>query len=161
PEARAFFEWTRARTAIAHGLPQTAERAAREAVLLFRQLGRPNFAGFAAIPLAMGLALTRQPDQAADTLRDDSLAGDHSFWNGTDRMIALGWIHVARGDLHSAREELDDAATYGAGIGDNIGAAAALHDLVRLGGAKQYADPLAEIGKHIEGDLTATQIRHA
>ena len=73
--------------------------------------------------------------------------------NETNLLDARAWTAVAGGDLPGARRHLEAAAELGEQIGDLIGATTALHDLARMGRARQVAARLAALAESVEGDL--------
>jgi DNA-binding CsgD family transcriptional regulator len=159
-EARAWFCWLHAAPVASTGHVRPAVRWGREAVALFRQLGRPHLADSAAVSLAMALALQGRGAEAGAALDEDVGCG-HSRLNGVERARTRGWIALAHGDAREARRLLEEAAEFGSQIGDLVGSAAALHDLARLGYAADASAGLRELCAHVEGRLMSCQAEHA
>lgn len=158
-EARAFFAWNRARAASGQGHVRTAIRQAREALTLFRQLGRRVFISSVLVDLASALALGGRPVDAQQTL--GLLEGNPPGWSGTDPLQAQAWIAVASGDVAEGRRLMTEAAAFGEQIGDLVGTATALHALARLGAARDVAGRLAELAPRLEGELSDARAAHA
>ena len=159
-EARAWFAWHYASVVAERGNVESATRHGREAVALFRELGRPQFMAFALTYLATALALSGQPNEAADTLRTlDELGISHSFM-GVDPIQARAWAAAAAGDLPKGRQLLEEAAATGEDIGDYVGRAAALHGLARLGRARDVNAALNLEADRIEGELVRARAAH-
>lgn len=161
PEAQAWFAWHYTSVVAERGNVATCAMHGREAVALFRDLGRPQFMAFCLPYLTMALALSGQPGEAEKTLRAlDELSTSDSFM-GVDPMQARAWTAVAAGDLPRARELLEEAASVGGEIGDYAGRASALHGLARLGHARDVHVALAREADRIEGDLVRARAAHA
>jgi DNA-binding CsgD family transcriptional regulator len=160
-EARAWFLWHRCRTTRERGNAHAAARDAREAITLLRRLGRIGFEHSLLSLLAQALALAGDHRQANHTLETiAALTVDDPRWSLTDYLGAQAWTAVAEGRISAAKDILFRAADTGERIGDNTGAAAALHDIARLGAPRQVADRLRGIVAKIDGDLAAARIAH-
>jgi DNA-binding CsgD family transcriptional regulator len=161
-EAQAFFAWQRASRVETDGKVVTATLRAREASVLFGQLGRPFFVRHSLIHLAMALALSGNPVDAEATLAtiDEMGLPPQLYVYSGDLLHARAWTSAARGDLPAARALLEDAVTLGEATGDLVGQAAALHALARLGQPKRALDALVELAARIDGDLVAARARH-
>ncbi len=161
PEAQAYFAVRLARDVAEHGRVQRCTRYAQESVALFRQLGRPFSARDALATLAMASALGGEPGAAAEALAAaDALSIPPSMIHIVGLIRARAWTAAAEGDLPRARLAFDEAATVGEDIGDLCGAAAALHDLGRLGHAKDVVGRLHAIVGELEGDLAPARVAH-
>lgn len=161
-EAQAFFAWQSACRVEDAGRVQTAVLRAREAGVLFGQLGRPFFVRHSLIHLAMALALSGEVTEARttlDTIDDMGLSPELYVYSG-DLLHARAWTAAADGDLPRARAFLDEAAALGESTGDLVGWAAALHGLARLGQAKPVTQLLKELATRVDGELTATRAAH-
>lgn len=160
-EAQAMFAWQLSKTVADRGHVETAVRRAREAIALYRQLGRPQFVHFCLVYLTLALALGGRHDDAADALEAlDGLDLVPSFFMGVDPVQARAWAAAAAGDLPRARALFEDAAQAGERIGDLVGAAAALHNIARIGHPDQVAERLAALVADIEGDLPRARAAH-
>lgn len=161
PEGQAFLAWAMSKAALSRGRLQTAARYGREAVALCKQLGWPYIESLCFPHLTIALALSGQAAEAVAALAVlDGLGLQATLVNGTDALEARAWAAVASGDLRLARIMLEEAATLGESIGDNIGAVAALHDLARLGRARSILPRLTSIANGIEGEFTHARLAH-
>jgi DNA-binding CsgD family transcriptional regulator len=161
PEAQAYFALRLAKPVAERGRVQRCTRHAQEAVALFRQLDRPFTVLDALSTLAMANALSGHPSAAAQALdAAERLSVKPSMLHIVGLIRAKGWTAVAAGDLPKARLALDEAATVGLDIGDLSGAAAALHDLARLGQASEVAERLDAVIGQLEGDLAPARLAH-
>jgi DNA-binding CsgD family transcriptional regulator len=79
----------------------------------------------------------------------------------TDVPRARGWTAVAEGDLPLARLQFEAAADLGEEVGDLIGAASAMHDLARIGYARQAAPRLAAFADQMDGDFVRARAGYA
>jgi len=68
---------------------------------------------------------------------------------------------AAAGDLPTARARLEEAADYSQEIGSLIYAAGALHDLARLGHARQVAGRLHELAAQVDGEFVVARAAYA
>lgn len=160
-ERRAYFLWHLARSPRECGNPRAAARAAREAVTLFRRVGRVNFAHGLLSSLALALALAGDYREANRALvAADSLGVEPPQWSTTDHLAARAWTAVAEGRLSAGRTTLLAAADTGQRIGDLLGEAAALHDIARLGAPQQVEHRLTALARRIEGDLVQARVAH-
>ena len=89
PEAQAWFAWLLSKHALDRGFPQTAAVRARESAALFRQLSQPQFQQYPLVCAALALALTGQPAEAEDALREwEGLGLPPSFFNCFSKLSA-------------------------------------------------------------------------
>jgi DNA-binding CsgD family transcriptional regulator len=164
-ETQALFAWQLAKTVGDRGDVGGAARHAREAAVLFRELGRPQFERECLVYLALALALAGRAGDADHVLgRLATAAGPPAlFTAGVDLLIARAWAAVAGADLPTARSLLIEAADLGEEIGDLVAAATALHGLARLPSPSigPAARRLVALAPQIEGDLAPARARHA
>jgi DNA-binding NarL/FixJ family response regulator len=161
-EAQAFFSWHLATVVGDRGHVQTAAHHAREAAAQFRQLGRPHYVRESLIGLALALALSREPAEAAATLATlDELHLSPTLFKPIELIQARAWTAVAGGDLSQGLRLLEEAAAQGASTGDRVGEAASLHGLARLGRARDVSARLDELAEAVEGDLVPARAAHA
>ena len=162
PEARALITGWSAVLCLEQGRLMSAARRAGESYTLFQELGRTYAARWPYVTAAHALALAGQVDRAAETLAAvDALGVPTDLLTRTELLQARAWTAAAAGDLPAARHQLDAAADLGEEIGDLVGATSALHDLARLGQARQVAARLAALADHVDGDLVAARAAYA
>jgi DNA-binding CsgD family transcriptional regulator len=160
-EARAIFALQLTRTVGERGHPGEAARYGREAVALFRELGRPQFEYWSLQYLALALALGGTAGEARGVLDAlDSLGLPPTRNMAVDLQSCRAWAAVAAGDLATGRRRLAEAAELGIKIGDVVGAAAALHAIGRLGAPASVADRLSKLAAEVDGPLATTRARH-
>ncbi|MGQ0843773.1 MAG: AAA family ATPase [Sporichthyaceae bacterium] len=160
-ERRAYFLWHLARSPRECGNPGAAAQHAREAVTLFRRVGRLNFAHGLLSSLALALALAGDYREANRALvAADAFGSQPPQWSTTDHLAARAWTAVAEGRLSAGRAGLLEAADAGHRIGDLVGEAAALHDIARLGAPQQVEQRLAGLARRMEGDLIQARLAH-
>jgi DNA-binding CsgD family transcriptional regulator len=153
---------TLANVHLEQGRPISALRRAHEAILVSREHGGAFFACWGYAPLAQALALTGQGRQAAESLGAlDALGVPLNLLLATDVPRARGWTAVAEGDLPLARLQFEAAADLGEEVGDLIGAASAMHDLARIGYARQAAPRLAAFADQMDGDFVRARAGYA
>lgn len=159
-EAQAWFAWHLVSMAPEQGNVDSAIRHGREAVVHFRELGRPQFMAFGLTYLAMALSLGGRAEDAIETLQTLDGLGMSDYFMGVDPLQARAWTAVAAGDLPTARRHLYDAASQGRAIGDFVGASAALHGLARLGHAREVLADLNDVASRVEGQLVRVRCDH-
>jgi DNA-binding CsgD family transcriptional regulator len=158
---QAYGAWELAKIALAQGRVETAVRYGREAGALLRSLGRRSLRADALIPLAWAEALSRQAEAATETLAEiDSLGLPTSCWTYGDLLQARAWTAVATADLPAARTLLEEAADWSERVGSRLGLLCALHDLARLGRAREVEDRLVGVATEVEGELAAARAAH-
>ncbi len=161
-EAQAWGAWWLARTVADRGHVQVALHHGREALALFRKIGRPLFINEVLGYVAMALALAGRAREANEALRAvDDLGLSATMYSAVDLQQARAWTTAAAGDLRAARRSLGEAAALGRRIGDRVGEAAALHGVARLGEAKSVVGRLTELAGEIEGDLVPARAAFA
>ena len=159
-EAQAWFAWQRASMVGEQGNVVSSVRNGREAVALFRELGRPQFMAFALTYLALALALGGQGQEATSALRTLDELGMSDVCMGVDPHQARAWAAVALSDLPRARRLFREAASTATEIGDVVGHVAALHGLARLGHAREVHADIRRVAERIEGDLVRVRVAH-
>lgn len=159
--AEATFASVLALVSVERGHVHTAIRHGQQSVALARQVGRSLIVHDGLVRLALAYALAGRADDAARTLSDLDALGLHVAPRDVDRLRARAWTAAAGGNLPLARDTLEEAARVGERIGDLVGATAVLHDVARLGHAKDVAARLTTLARHLEGDLSATRAAHA
>jgi DNA-binding CsgD family transcriptional regulator len=161
-EARAFVAVWFALLHLEQGRPVSAFRRASESYTLFQQLGRMRFAPRPYAAGAQALAMAGRAEQAATTLAAlDALAVPIFPGVRTDLLEARAWAAAAAGDLPTARARLEEAADAGQEVGDLVGVASALHDLARLGHARQVAGRLADLAAQMDGEFVVARAAYA
>ncbi|MGE4426336.1 MAG: AAA family ATPase [Solirubrobacteraceae bacterium] len=160
-EARAWFLWNLSRNTRERGNVRAAERDAREAATLLDRLGRVGVRHTLLSLLAQAQALSGDAVGARRSLSAiKALRIEQPRWSWTDYLAAEAWTAVAEGRVAQGRETLAEAARVGERIGDRTGAAAALHDIARLGAPRLVVDHLSVLASDLEGDLVATRAAH-
>jgi ATP/maltotriose-dependent transcriptional regulator MalT len=161
-EALALFPRHLASTLLLRGRVREAARLAREAANRSRELNWTLFNRSALMTLAYALALMGAADEAQASLQE--LAGlgiPPTAMYSVELLQTRAWIAVASGDLPAARRHLEAAVGVAAANGELVPHAHVLHDLARLGMAKDVAPRLAELVGAVDGDLVRTQATHA
>lgn len=161
PEAQACFALQLAKILLARGRVRTAADRAREAVGIFRRIGRPMFLHEALLTLARACAVAGDATGARREL--DAVAGlslPEMMYDAVDHLQARAWSAVADGHLAKARALSEEAATLGTRTGDLVAASAALHDLARLGRAKEIGNRLDRLAEQIDPGLVGPRAQH-
>ena len=159
-EAQAWFAWQYASTVGECGNISGALQRGREAVALFRELGRPQFMAFSLTYVVMALALGGWADDAKDALRALEELGMSDLFMGVDPRLAQAWTTIADGDLPRGRQYLREAASTGNDIGDLVGCAAALHGIARIGYASEVQEEITALADRMEGELVGIRVDH-
>lgn len=160
-EAQAHSAWHLAKILVAEGRVRTAVAMAREAVVLMRQLGQQPLLEVAIGHLAHALALAGEGAQASAVLEEiDHRPIPPAWWTAVDILQARAWAAVARGEIREGRKFLAQGAALGASVGDVIGQLTALHDLARLGEAKNVTTEVDRIAAAVDGDLAPIRAGH-
>ena len=139
----------------------TADLLFREAAAVFAEIGHPGKRwGLGGIALAAG---QRGDKDAATTAIAELDALGPTATRMMDAHIERGraWGAIVAGDLAAGRSILWDAVTMAEQWGQLASAAAALHDLVRIGDGVEASKCLVELRDHVDGDLTDARIAHA
>jgi DNA-binding CsgD family transcriptional regulator/type II secretory pathway predicted ATPase ExeA len=162
PQLRVIAACTLANMHLEQGRPLSALRRAHEANLLIRAHGGAFFASWGFAPAAQALALAGQGDRAADALAAlDALGIPPNLMIASDVPRARAWTAVAEGNLARARFQFETAADLGEEVGDLVGAASAMHDLARIGCARQAAPRLTHLADQIDGDFVRARAGYA
>jgi DNA-binding CsgD family transcriptional regulator len=159
--AQALFAWFLSRTLLERGRPAGAAALSREAAGFYRRMGWPVMLAGQLMYLGHACALRGELDEARAGLDElDGLGLSRYVW-GCEAPRARAWVEVAAGSVVAAVQYLEEAAAVARESGELTGEVAALHDLVRLGQAEPVAARLAELTKHVDGDLAAVCADHA
>jgi DNA-binding CsgD family transcriptional regulator len=162
PQLRVIAACTLATMHLEQGRPMSALRRAHEANLLIHEHGGAFFASWGYAPAAQALALTGQGHRAAGALGAlDALGIPSNLMIASDVPRARAWTAAAEGDLARARLQFEAAADLGEEVGDLVGAASAMHDLARIGYARQSAPRLTVLAGHIDGDFARARAGYA
>lgn len=151
-----------ARVALAAGQIPEAELRARTAATGFAEWDLPGPLRLALAAELLGAAWRNDREQAAAL--DHTLLGFGDPGLGflePDVVRARAWAQAAAGDLATAGDLLDRAATLAADTGQWTLRSSALHDRVRLGDAAAVVGALQELVGRVDGRLTAIRARHA
>ncbi|MEW6471474.1 MAG: AAA family ATPase [Actinomycetota bacterium] len=161
PEAQGFFAAALADVAVERGHVLTAARHATTAVALFHELGRPLHSQYPLITLTMALAVGGRPAAARSALETfDGLAVPSVPHLEADRLRAEAWTAAADGDLPEACRLLRASAVLGERVGDAVARAAALHDLARLGHAKEVTSAFEDLVRHTDNAFIEIRLDH-
>jgi DNA-binding CsgD family transcriptional regulator len=149
--AAGFFGATLGWVQLHQGLLVSAQRTYRESATAFRASSHRGPLRWALGGLLFAAALARDREVATEAGRTlDSLGAHPAALFDTAISQARAWEVVAAGDPERARLLLRDAADEARSRGAVLDEAAALHDLVRLGRAREVAERLgrlAEVGQ--------------
>lgn len=160
-DAQAFAALELANVYLGQGRLRSAIQHAREAAALFRVLSRMPVLGDCLITLATAEAMRADAQAAAAALAEhDRLDREPSYWRGVDLLVARGWAAAARGEVAAARGFFEDAYARGSEIGDLVGSLGALHNIARIGFAKEAAARLEQTAPAVEGGLAAARVLH-
>ena len=160
-ETRAFLALHLAKVVGDRGHVLTAIRHAESSIALFRRFGRQQMVRMGLIYLALAQALAGRAAAAAATAQEiDDLGLPTTYLTGVEASCARAWAAASGGEVWTARALLDDAAREGIDIGDNVGAAFALHSLARLGDPAAALPRLETLAGLIEGDLVQARLEH-
>ncbi|MGV0795529.1 AAA family ATPase [Mycolicibacterium elephantis] len=157
-EAQAYFAWQLAKPVGERGDVDDSLKYAREAALLFRDLGRPALREQCLVDLVMALAISGDGPAAAEAMAElESLQLPRSYY-AVEVLRARAWTCIANGDLSSARASLEKGASLGERIGDRVGALDCLHTLVRVRYPARLNSRAAAIAQHIQGPLARARL---
>ncbi|WP_085219859.1 helix-turn-helix transcriptional regulator [Mycobacterium florentinum] len=157
-EAQAYFAWQLAKSVGERGNVEESVRYAREAALLFRDLGRPTLQEQSLIDLVIAHAIGGDGHSAGAALAElDKLRLARSYY-AVEVLRARAWTCIANGELSSARDNLERAAELGERIGDRVGALDCLHTLARLGHTTRLYSRAADIAEHVQGQLAPARL---
>jgi DNA-binding CsgD family transcriptional regulator len=162
PAAQAAFAQCLSLVSRTKGRITTAVAWAREAVALTRRRQGEYPLRWALAELGSALVLLDEKEEAAAVLQEyDERTHEPHPPTGVPVEHTKAWLAAAQGDLPSAHARLRDLAGRAASRGWYSAEAAALHDLVRLGGADGVAGRLSELSLAVEGPLMRSQAQHA
>lgn len=153
-EAQAWFSWGLASASRERGDITAAIRFAREAAVLFAELGRPLVQRMALTDLAASLAFAGRAEEAQGALSAlDRLGLPPDYLTGVELLLARGWVEAALGNVPGARRHFEEAVGVGGRIGDLLGVVTGIHNLARVGFVDaQWASRLTHVLKFVEGD---------
>ncbi|HTK63396.1 MAG TPA: AAA family ATPase [Pseudonocardia sp.] len=161
PEAQACFALQLAKIHMARGRIRTAADRAREAVGIFRRIGRPMFLHEALHTLGCAFAIA---GDAAGARRElGAVAGlslPNMMYDAADLLQSRAWSAVADGHLPKARALCEEAAGLGLRTGDLVAASAALHNLARFGRAREVGTRLDRLAEQIDPGLVGPRAAH-
>jgi DNA-binding NarL/FixJ family response regulator len=151
--AEGFFGATLGWVQLHQGLLVSAQRTYRESATAFRASSHRGPLRWALGGLMFAAALARDREVAREAGRALDALGPHPaalFDTAISR--AWAWAAVADGDPETARLLLRDAAAEARTRSAVLDESAALHDLARLGRAKEVADRLRALAAITQGD---------
>ncbi|MDQ1361183.1 MAG: hypothetical protein QOJ44_1560, partial [Acidimicrobiaceae bacterium] len=146
---------------LADGRLATAVRLFRESAGVFRELHHPGQRwGLGGIALAAGQLGDREASMSAlaelDAVGPASMQlMDVHIWRGR------AWGALAAGSPLRARAHLRHAVELGMDWGQLAAAAAALHDLVRIGDSASASQELMALADQVDGDLMTARAAYA
>jgi DNA-binding CsgD family transcriptional regulator len=153
PDGQAWFASILGLIRCAEGRLVTAGHFFREAASCYERLGHPgqrwSLGGLALAAGQMGDALAAE----AAIARLDDLPPTTMTIMDVGIRRGRAWASVAAGRLTQAAEELQGAVDMAESWGQWAGAAAASHDLLRLGGGIPVARRIEELSDQVDGDL--------
>ncbi|WP_036472426.1 helix-turn-helix transcriptional regulator [Mycobacterium triplex] len=157
-EAQAYFAWQLAKPIGEQGDVEAALRYAREAALLFRDLGRPALREQSLVELVLALAIGGDGPAAVEALAElDGLRLPRSYY-AVEILRARAWTCIANGELSAARQHLAQGADLGERIGDRVGALDCLHTLARLGHGERLYPRAAAVTEQMQGQLAQARL---
>lgn len=159
-EAQGYFAWQLAKPVSERGDVDDALKYAREAAVLFRDLGRPALREQCLVELVIALALAADVRAAAEALSElEKLRLPRSYFT-VEVLRARAWTCIADGDLSTARASLEEGASVGERIGDRVGALDCLHTLARLRFPTRLHSRAAAVAEQIQGPLARARLAH-
>jgi DNA-binding NarL/FixJ family response regulator len=151
--AEGFFGATLGWIQLHQGLLVSAQRTYRESATAFRASSHRGPLRWALAGLMFAAALARDREVAGEAGRALDALGPHpAALFDTAIRRARAWAAVADGDPEHARLLLRDAAAEARSRGAVLDESAALHDLARLGAAKEVAERLCSLAAIAQGD---------
>jgi DNA-binding CsgD family transcriptional regulator len=161
-EAQACFALQLAKVCLAQGRVRSAADRAREAVGVFRRIVRPMFLHEALMILALAVAQIEGATESSAVLVElDQADVGHLTYDAVDVLQARSWDALVNGHVGRACQLLEEAATLGQESGDLVVASSALHDLARLGRARQVTQRLDHLETQIDAGLINLRAAHA
>ena len=139
---------------VARGRPRTALRWLREAAEMLRSQDRSGFLPWALAELATAAALVGEVDEARGAL-DEAADVRQTSLRLFEVEVALARVALCRaeGMLTKAADIAMNAADWARETGQRNFAAMALHELVRLGRAREVAERLVELASGTDSVL--------
>jgi DNA-binding CsgD family transcriptional regulator len=163
-EAQACFASQLALIQLARGRVETSARYAREAYVIFQDLGRPMFMRQSAHRLAAALSFGGHLQEAKEMLRAIQGVTDPAFmYDAVDLLHTRAWMAAAEGRTAQAREGLTEVVRLADEIGDDVGLSIALHSSARLSGTHeltQILERLTALGSRVEGAFFSARLDH-
>lgn len=156
-DGQAWFACVLGLTLLTQGKVASATHLFRETASAFHELGHPGYRwGLGGMALASGQCGDR--DTALSAIADLDVLEPSPF-RLMDVHVGRGraWAAVAAGDIPSARSTLAGAVELALSWGQLGSAAAALHDLVRIG-ETSAAQQLDEVAGSLDGPLAAARV---
>jgi len=161
PDGQAWFSAILGMTLLTEGRLDSAAHLFAETAAAFGELGHPARRwGLGGVALATGQS--GDGEAAAAAVRELDAEPPTAF-HLMDAHLERGraWAAVAGGDLATARALLRSAAARAMALGERTSAAAAFHDLVRIGRSREGLAGLEQLADEVDGDLTAARLDHA
>jgi DNA-binding CsgD family transcriptional regulator len=160
PEAQACFALQLAKVNLARGRVRTAAAHAREAIGVFRRIGRPMFLREALSCLRIAYAHLSEPPTDALLEELDAMAEPPMSYGAVNVLRAGSWSAVSDGQVARACQLAADAADLGIDTGDLVAASAALHDLARFGRAVDAVSLLDQVAAQVGPGLIGLRAVH-
>jgi DNA-binding CsgD family transcriptional regulator len=160
-EAQGIVGGVLARALLARGRLTRAAHVGREAAIRYREIHLPALVRFSLAPVAHALALAGRADEADAVLAELDVLPPAIRWWQTEVDQARAWTAVHRGDMAKANGILRESAATANASGDCAYESAVLHDLARLGGAKDVWERLNDLALSIGGDFATARAAHA
>lgn len=161
PEAQACFALQLAKINLARGRVRAAAGRAREAIGVFRRIGRPMFLREALSCLVIADAHGATVPAKQTLLELESRAQPALSYGRADVLRARSWSAAATGDVERGCELATEAADLGVETGDLVAASAALHDLARFGRPEAAAPRLDELDAQLGPGMVGLRATHA
>jgi ATP/maltotriose-dependent transcriptional regulator MalT len=142
---------------------------AHEAIRLFQAVadaapgsGQDAALIWAHVGVAQGHLLLGESEPAAAALRRADAVGDSPIATShTTRERTRAWLAACRGDLEAARATVREVAATSRRDQSFLFESGVVHDLVRLGAAREAAARLEELATMVDGPLVQAHARHA
>lgn len=147
--------------ALAQGRVKVAEERLREACALLRERDRNGFLPWCLAEWAQAQAFLGDHASAEQALEEglECLSDSNrifSIWFDTAR----AWVLASRGEISTAKTIALEAARQGRTTGQVVFEAIALHDVARMGYAREVSERLVELAKAADGSLLAAFEKH-
>jgi DNA-binding CsgD family transcriptional regulator len=160
-EPAAIFGFTRGGALTDIGRVDSAIGALEDASTLLEQLDLPLYLSWSLAFLARALALAGDAPRAREALERAERARPAQIrLPDAELGSARVWLAVAEGDIAGARTLALALADEHAARGRPVDEARALHDTVRLGGAREVGDRLAELQDATDAPVVAVFADH-